>query len=473
MSLIGGDNVSDWLAHPLDTRVHCIGIGGVGMAGMAALLKSRGFTVDGCDLADNALTKRLRRFGIPVSIGHDVRHLDPRPDLIVRSTAVADAHLEVVAARQFNIPVWRRGEVFPALLRQTRTVAISGTHGKTTTTALCAHVVRCRDLDPGFFIGGEWELPGRVYEQGDGSVMVVEADESDGTLANYHPDVAVITGIDFDHMEHFRDAEEFESVFQTFVRQTANTVIYCADDERVRRMVEEAGCPAISYGFATDCQMRATDLRPWSDADKQGTEARLFWNQQERGTFVVPVPGRHNLVNALAALCVSHVLGQDLLQAAARLRSFQPVRRRLDRIGAVNGATVISDYAHHPTEIRCLLEAARSLTQGRIVALFQPHRYTRTRALGPDFPAAFAGVDQVILAPVYAASEAPIPGGTATDLADHFEAAHCVPFTLAADLDVAWQQAVDFVQPGDLLLLVGAGDIDRLAQALAQQATPR
>lgn len=457
--------MADCLAHPGETRVHCLGIGGVGMAGLACLLNHHGFQVDGCDLGQNPLIQRLREMGIPVEHEHSVRHLEPRPDFIVRSTAVPESHPEIVAAHRRGIPVWRRGEVFPALLRDRRTVAISGTHGKTTTTAMSAHALRCENLNPGFFVGGEWEEPGLVFQSGDGSVTVVEADESDGTLANYHPDVAVITGIDFDHMEHFRDAQEFEAVFAQFVHQTKEQVIYCADDERVHHLVGEAGCSFIPYGFSESSQMRATDLQPWKDrAGHRGTQARLFWQGAELGLLRLPVHGRHNVVNALAALSVSHVIGQDVREAARRLESFRTVRRRMDRVGEVNGATVYSDYAHHPTEIRCLMEAVRSFSCGRIVVIFQPHRYTRTRTLGAEFPAAFSGVDHVVLAPVYAASEEPLEGGTVIDLAHHFESLDCVSFTVASDLDDSWQQAIEHVGPEDILLLVGAGDIDRLGQ---------
>ncbi len=460
----------DCLAQPSRTRVHCMGIGGVGMAGLAALLSHRGFAVDGCDLGKNPLTDRLEKMGIPVAHEHSVGHLDPAPDLIVRSTAVPESHPELVAARRLGIPVWRRGEVFPALLRDLRTVAISGTHGKTTSTAMTAHALRCAVLNPGFFVGGEWEESGLVFQPGDGSVTVVEADESDGTLANYHPDISVITGIDFDHMEHFRDASEFESVFEQFVRQTQDQVIYCMDDTRVHRLVCASGCPSIPYGCSDACQMRATDLQPFQDdLGRFGTQARIFWHGEEIGRLRLPLPGRHNIVNALAALSVSHVIGQDLHESVRRLESFQPVRRRLDRVGEVNGALVYSDYAHHPTEIRCLVEAVRSMTRGRIVAVFQPHRYTRTRMLGAEFPAAFKGVDQVVLAPVYAASEEPLEGGTTDDLAEHFAAVQCVPYTVTSDLDEAWQYAVEDVRAGDILLLVGAGDIDRLGASCSRK----
>lgn len=446
------------LQNPGNAPVHCVGIGGVGMAGIAAALHDAGFRVTGCDLIPNRLTQRLADNGISVQIGHDVAHLTPPPRFVVRSTAVPLDHPEIQAAQAQGIPVFQRGEVWPALLRAHTTVAISGTHGKTTTSALCVHAVRAAADLPGYFIGGEWEADGQVYQPGRYPVFITEADESDGTLQHYHPAFAVITGIDYDHMEHFRDEQTFINVFRQFAQQTERGVIYCGDDPRLTHLVP-ATPASRSYGFHADCAIRALDVQ----ASKRETRFTIAVDGRRRGEVLWPIPGRYNVQNALAAIAVVDALGADVDRAIEQLPAFQPVRRRFEYVGRHHGARVFTDYAHHPTEIAALVAAARERAPGRVLAIFQPHRYTRTRALGPQFPAAFAGLAQVILVPVYAASESPLSGGDLPDLVAHFEQTGATPTVCTADLTAAWQLAGEMLQADDWLLLIGAGDIEQLA----------
>ncbi len=454
--------MTDWmrlLDEPAGKRVHCVGIGGFGMAGLAAFLQAQGFQVDGCDVAVNRLTRRLESLGIPVFIGHSADHLDPAPDLVVRSTAVSRDVPEIAAAIERGLPVCRRGELFPALLRKVpRLVAVSGTHGKTTTTAMCAHAVRGAGALPSFFIGGEWEADGRVFEAGTFPAMVVEADESDGTLIHYAPNIAVITGIDYDHMEHFADQEAFIAVFRRFIQQTKEALIYYGDDARLAGLVSDSPCRAVSYGFGENCTYRIADM-------EQGTFGARFcvqYEQERLGPFQLPVAGRHNVLNAVAAMLVAQELGLSAEQAGASFQNFRLVRRRFDFQGTHSGIKVYADYAHHPTEIQALLETVRQAHAARVIAIFQPHRYTRTRTLGRDFPPSFVGIDHVVLAPVYAASEQPLPSGTTADLACHFAAFGEVEYSVADSLEAAWERAVGEARAGDLLLLIGAGDIERL-----------
>ena len=390
------------------------------MAGLALLLKERGHSVHGCDEQENRQTVWLREKGIPVYTGRDPAHLAGM-EWVIRTTAVPDDHPEVVNAK---VPVSRRGEVLPALLRDRITIAVSGTHGKTTTTSMIAQILGC-----GYCIGGE--VPGFDGVAKDGGVMVVEADESDGTLVNYHPDIAVITNIEYDHMEHHASVEAFEACFLRFAENTKKKIIYCAEDPAALRLFKDHP-KAVPYG------LRFSDF-----------------------TFQVSLPGRHNRLNALAALEVCRLWKSDA-EIFSALAEIKPVRRRFERV--LEGAyTVISDYAHHPTEIRTLVQTVReTLKPERLLGVFQPHRYTRTKALMDDFPPALAGLDGLWLLPVYAASEEPLPGGTTGDLFKKIPASKHVKNMLT--LEEAWQDIQKELRAGDVLLIIGAGDIEQLAE---------
>ena len=399
-------------------RIHMIGIGGIGMAGLALLLKERGHRVSGCDEQENRQTAWLREKGIPVLIGHSRDHLKDA-EWIIRTTAVPDDHPEVKNA---TVPVSRRGEVLPALLRDRITIAVSGTHGKTTTTAMIAQILGC-----GYCIGGE--VPGFDGVAKDGEVMVVEADESDGTVANYHPDIAVITNIEYDHMEHHASVEAFEACFKKFIANTRQKIVYCAEDPAATRLC--AGNPkAVPYQFSP--------LR-------------------------IALSGRHNQLNACAALEVAKQWKSEAAIFAA-LEKIKPVRRRFEKVFQ-GDCTIISDYAHHPTEIRTLVQTAlETLKPKRLLGVFQPHRYTRTKALMADFPPAFAGIDKLWLLPVYAASEKPLAGGTTADLFRNFPPGGKPDVENCESLDAAWLDIQRELRAGDLLLIIGAGDIEQLAE---------
>lgn len=401
-------------------RIHMIGIGGIGMAGLALLLKKRGHQVDGCDEVENRQTVWLREKGIPVQIGLSVSHIE-QADWIIRTTAVPDDHPEVAHA---TVPVYRRGEVLPALLRDRFTIAVSGTHGKTTTTSMIAQILGC-----GYCIGGE--VPGFDGVARDGEIMVVEADESDGTIVNYHPDIAVITNIEYDHMEHHASTRAFEACFETFIANTRQKVVYCAEDPVATRLCIDSP-KAVPYEVTGD-----------------------KWR--------VALPGRHNRLNATAALtvCKQWKTEAEIFRA---LEQIKPVRRRFERVFE-GPYTIISDYAHHPTEIRTLVETAReTLKPKRLLAVFQPHRYTRTKALMNDFPPAFQGLDKLWLLPVYAASEKPLPGGTTDDLFNHFSNDWKNRITLYSSMSETWQTIRQELREGDVLLIIGAGDIEKIAE---------
>ncbi len=401
-------------------RIHMIGIGGIGMAGLALLLKERGHCVTGCDEQENRQTAWLRGKNIPVFIGHDRAHLT-NVEWVIRTTAVPDDHPEVMNA---TVPVSRRGEVLPALLRDRITIAVSGTHGKTTTTSMIAQILGC-----GYCIGGE--VPGFDGVAKDGEIMVVEADESDGTIVNYYPDIAVITNIEYDHMEHHASVEAFESCFKTLIANTKQKVVYCAEDTAAVRLC--AGNPkAVSYGVAS-------------------------------GAWQVALPGRHNRLNASAAIEVSKPWKTEA-EIFKALEQIKPVRRRFEKVFE-GEYTIISDYAHHPTEIRTLIQTVReTLKPKRLLGVFQPHRYTRTKALMADFPPAFQGLEKLWLVPVYAASEKPLEGGTTEDLVRSFPVEGAPEVKNLNSLEKAWHDIIGVLEAGDVLLIIGAGDIEQLAE---------
>ncbi len=405
-------------------QVHLIGVGGIGMAGVAFLLKERGFIVTGCDLQENRQTTWLRKNGIQIFSGHDKSHIAESIDWIVRSTAVPDTHPEVRCSKELGIPVSRRGEVLSALMRNRSCIAISGTHGKTTTTAMIAQILGC-----GYCVGGE--IAGIDGVAKDGETMVVEADESDGTVVGYTPDFAVITNIEYDHMEHHASESAFIGCFEQLIRNTKEKVYYCADDPIAGKLC----------------------------ADNPKCEPFHYPSRR----IPLPLPGKYNQWNAAAALAVSRhwKTEEEILQA---LENIRPILRRFEIVRESGGIQIVSDYAHHPTEVAALVQTALELKPKRLLGIFQPHRYTRTLALGADFPPAFKGVEKLWLVPVYAASEPPVEGGTTQDLMGRFPKDWRSRLHFSETLDAAWDDIQAELREGDLLLVIGAGDIEQLAE---------
>ncbi len=439
--------------------VHCMGIGGVGVAGLARLLAARGFRVTGCDTASNRLTQSLEAAGIPVAAGHDSAHLHPAPDWLIRTAAVPETHPEVCAAARAGVPVSARGEALAAVVGASRGVAVCGTHGKTTTTAMAVQAFRAAGLDPSFCIGGEVDALGGVAGIGASDWLVVEADESDGTLALYEPAVTVVTNVDFDHMEHFGGVGEFHAVFESVVAQTRESVCFGRDDAAATRIAGRRP-GAIGFGFDPASDIRAENRR----VDGLAQEFDVIAFGACVGRVRLPVPGRHNVLNALGAVAAAWAAGAAPGPVLESLSRFCPARRRLEMFHDGGGIRVFSDYAHHPSEIRALLDAVREgFRYTRLIGVFQPHRYTRTLALGPQFPPAFDGMDRLVLVPVYAASESPLEGGTSTDLLAAFRRHGGVHVDPADSLESAWKTLRADLRPGDLLLVIGAGDVEHIA----------
>ncbi len=439
-------------------HIHMAGICGVGMAGLAVLLRQQGFTVSGCDQLINKFAGWLRERNIQILKGHSASHLTPDLVAVIRSTAVPESAPEITAAIARGIPVVRRGEVLPLLLDPPGSIAVAGTHGKTTTSAFIAQVLTSTGRNPAFCIGGEVLPLGGIAGTGNGSLLVAEADESDGTLALYQPEIAVITNIEFDHREHFTDITAVEECFRRFISNTRRRILYCNDDPRAATLC--AHHPnATGYGLRPGASLQAIITQEQAI----GSEFTITRDGHQLGTLSLPAPGHHNVLNALACTGVCLELGLSWDEIARALSTVSLPRRRFERILQREDLVVISDYAHHPSEIAALIQAAEHLHRPRLTAIFQPHRYSRTKALGPEFPASFHGLSELILTPVYAASEPALEGGSVWDLYAHCRRDSSLHVRVATSLRQAWDYQRTRLRMGDALLVIGAGDVERVA----------
>jgi UDP-N-acetylmuramate--alanine ligase len=450
--------------------IHFIGIGGIGMSGIAEVLLNLGYTVMGSDVAENANVKRLRDKGIAIAIGHHAENVDGAEVLVV-SSAIRRDNPELVYARAKRLPVVRRAEMLAELMRLKRCVAIGGTHGKTTTTSLVATLLDAGQFDPTVINGGIINAYGTNARLGAGDWMVVEADESDGTFLKLPADIAIVTNIDPEHLDHFQTFDAVQAAFQAFVENVPfyGFAVMCTDHPVVQQLVGRIeDRRIITYGENPQADVRLADLSHTNGhsrfsiafRDRTGAEVHAITD------LILPMPGRHNALNATAAVAVARELGvsDDLVRKA--LASFGGVKRRFTKTGEWNGVTVIDDYGHHPVEIAAVLKAARESTAGRVIAVMQPHRYTRLQSLFELFSACFNDADTVIVAPVYAAGESPIAGADRDALIAGMRARghrHVVA------LDHPQQLAPivkNLASPGDYVVCLGAGSITQWAYAL-------
>lgn len=442
-------------------RAHFIGIGGAGMSGIALVLHERGCAVTGSDLKESRYVRDLRDAGIEVAIGHRAETVDEhRPDVVVTSTAVPETNPEVVRAKELGIPVWPRAKMLSALSRGRRTVAVAGTHGKTTTSSMTATMLANMGLDPSFLIGGiveDFDTNGR---NGSGDLYVAEADESDASFLLLDPDIVVVTNIEADHLDHYGSLEAIEEAFSQFMASAGEdgTVICCGENPHVVELARAAGPRVVSYGF---CGQNDVVCTP--DAATRSISSSMevgFPDGQLARVTIKGNPGSHNQLNATAALTVAWVLGLDVAEAARALSEFGGVRRRFTHVGDVAGVTVVDDYGHHPTEVAATLAAASGLDFDRVVVAFQPHRYSRTQALAPQFAHAFDDADALLVMDVFPAGEMPVPGVSGRTVASAVEAAGTVGDVryVPGRADIAAAIAEE-VRPGDLLITMGAGDV--------------
>ena len=453
--------------------VHFVGIGGIGMSGIAEVLANHGYKVQGSDAAESANVKRLREKGIPVTIGHAAENLGDA-EVVVVSSAIKRGNPELNAAREKRLPVVRRAEMLAELMRLKTCVAIAGTHGKTTTTSLVATLLDAGAMDPTVINGGIINAYGTNARMGEGDWMVVEADESDGTFLKLPTDVAVVTNIDPEHLDHFGTFDAVKAAFRSFVENVPfyGFAVMCLDHPTVQDMVGTIeDRRVVTYGENPQADVRLTDL------DLKGGQARFRVAIRDRKTgaetriddLVLPRAGRHNALNATAAIAVAHELGVSADQIRAGLAKFGGVKRRFTHTGDWNGVAIFDDYGHHPVEISAVLKAARASTDARVIAVVQPHRYSRLHALFDGFSSCFNDADTVIVADVYAAGEQPIEGASRDDLVAGLRARghrHVIP--LEGPQALAGVVA-SVARPGDYVVLLGAGTSTYWAAALPEE----
>lgn len=447
---------------------HFIGVGGYGMSGLATVLLAAGLTVTGSDARESSRLAPLRAAGAHIDIGH-AAHQVSGAGVVVYSTDIPADNTELVAARRQGIPLWHRSELLAKLLNDTRSVAVTGTHGKTTTTALIAQVLLAAGLDPTVLVGGETPLLGGTARLGATPWVVAEACESDGSFLRYRPYYNVITNIEPEHLEHYGgDFQRLTDAFSTYVGQTrpGGRLIVCADDPLLRRLVHSAGVPVITYGRDPAADYSFTAVHQDGPALRFTVRA----GGTTLGSAALAVPGVHNITNALAAIALAQLMAVPFDTVAAALWAFRGVQRRFQVVGRGRGIGVVDDYAHHPTEIRATLRAAQEWHQGRVIAVFQPHRYSRTQLLMAEFGTSFADADVILLTEIYAPPGVqPIAGVSSTALAHRIEAHTGRPVALFADTDVLLAHLATITRPGDLVVTMGAGDIWRVAHRLVQR----
>lgn len=475
--MIDADGLRQMLAARMGKvrRIHFVGIGGSGMAGIAEVLINLGYQVTGSDLGDNAVTRRLQSLGANVTQGHSAQAVEGA-DVVVRSTAIAADNPELMAAQLARIPVIRRAEMLAELMRFRIGIAIAGTHGKTTTTSLTAALLAAGDLDPTYVVGGLVKSSGSNARLGAGPYLVAEADESDASFLHLTPMIAAVTNIDADHMETY--GGDFAKLCDAFVEflhflPFYGLAVLCIDDDNLRRMIPELGRPVISYGLSADADIRATDLK----TDAGGTRFTVVGAADKDFSIRLNLPGEHNVLNALAGIAIATELGVSPAAIQQALDEFAGIGRRAERLGelklAQGSALMVDDYGHHPREIACTLKAMRDAwPERRLVVAFQPHRYSRTRDLLDDFAEVLGAADVLLLSEVYAAGEDPLPGADGRALARAVRARGDVEPIFVPSLDELANRLGSVLEDGDLLLTLGAGNVGAFANNLQAAGLP-
>jgi UDP-N-acetylmuramate--alanine ligase len=449
-------------------RIHFVGIGGIGMSGIAEVLLNLGFTISGSDLKATPVTDRLSKLGARVFEGHAASHLGDA-QVVVISSAIPPDNLEVQEAQRLQTPVIPRAEMLAELMRLKFCVAVAGAHGKTTVTSMIAVMLTQAGLDPTAVIGGRLDVFASSARLGKGELMVVEADESDRSFLYLLPSIAVVTNIDREHLDHYRDLNEITSAFLSFVNKVPfyGAVVACADapwGERFRELLPQLRRRVVTYGLDLGAAVQGSSLR----LQPRGSSFEVQARGKHLGSFTVRAPGRHNVQNALAAIAVGLELELSAEQIRKGLERFHGADRRFQIKAEFEGITIVDDYGHHPTEIRATLEAARLWGAKRVIAIFQPHRYTRTLFLMDDFAHSFQATDQVYVLDIYPASEKPLPGVTSQRLVERMAELGFPRARYAPSGQAVIQEVLEDLRPGDLILTVGAGSVGRIGDALAE-----
>jgi UDP-N-acetylmuramate--alanine ligase len=447
-------------------KIHFVGIGGIGMSGIAEVLLNLGYKVSGSDLRKSEITERLEQLGGEIHIGHAAGNVD-RADVVVISSAVHNDNPEVIEAMERLIPVIPRAEMLAELMRMKYGIAIAGTHGKTTTTSMVATILAKGGIDPTIVIGGRLNSIGTNARLGQGKFLVAEADESDGSFLKLSPTIAVVTNIDADHLDFYSGIEEIKDTFVEFVNKIPfyGLAVLCLDNGNIADVIPKVKKRFTTYGLSAQADFRASDVR------HQGftTSFVAHYKGERLGEISFNMPGAHNVLNALATIAVAMELDMKFEDIQAGFQSFGGVGRRFQVKGDVNGIMVVDDYGHHPTEIKATLAAAKSGWDRRLIVVFQPHRYTRTKELFEDFVKAFYDADVLVLTDIYPAGEQPIEGVTAEALASKIKRHGQKEVTFIPDRNEVCDHLLGIVKPGDIVLTLGAGNILQAGEQLVER----
>jgi UDP-N-acetylmuramate--alanine ligase len=442
-------------------RLHFIGIGGAGMSGLARIALSHGISVSGSDAKDSTVLSALGALGAEVHASHLAQQVDGA-DFVIFSTAINQNNVELIRAQELKLPILTRAQALATLMSNSRSIAVAGTHGKTTTSSMLTVALQACGLDPSFAIGGTLTSSGSNAHRGTGELFVAEADESDGSFIEYRPFAAIVTNVEHDHVDYFVTEADVTQAFADFAATIAKDgyLIYCADDSGSAHLASSvADLKLISYGTSVgaDLFIDSINLLP------MGATARILWKGRAIGNLSLQVPGLHNVLNAGAALAMGLTLGAPAAEMLTGLASFHGTGRRFELKATIHGIRIVDDYGHHPTEIQVTLSAAKRYAgDGRLIVIFQPHRYSRTKAFMSEFAKALSTADEVVLLEVYAASEVPIPGITSETIVEQMSNGHFIPNFLEASEWVIAQ-----AKPGDVILTLGAGDVNSLASIIS------
>lgn len=433
-------------------HIYFMGIGGIGMSGIAEILLDFGYRVSGSDIKVSNVTERLQKKGAEIYIGQRAENITADIDYVVRSTAIRETNEEYMRVKELGLPVLHRSQMLAKLMEEKKAICVAGAHGKTTTSSMISLAMELAGKDPTIVVGGEIAQIGSNAKSGNGDYLVAEADESDGSFLNLHPWMTVITNVEEDHLDHYQDLDAIRNAFIDFVKLPGESgvAVLNYDCPETRQLAQYAAGKVVSYGMADDAQVRGANVR-----QEQGESlVDVYQHGQLLGTLRLHVPGMHNISNALAAVAAGLEIGMTFDELAAGLKEFGGARRRFQLLGVVQNIQIIDDYAHHPTEVAATIEAAKGVHDGRVVAVFQPHRYSRTKFLAEKFAEAFDAADEVVLTDVYAAGEDLSEGAESDIIAQHMQRpAHLV---VREQLNKFLQ---GFVKPGDMVLMMGAGNI--------------
>ncbi|MBS0012525.1 MAG: UDP-N-acetylmuramate--L-alanine ligase [Desulfobacterales bacterium] len=446
-------------------HIHFVGIGGIGMSGIAELLLNLGYRVSGSDIAESDTTRRLQRLGGKVQAGHGPENIADA-DVVVTSSAIRADNPEVQAAMAASVPVIPRAEMLAELMRLKYSVAVAGAHGKTSTTSMLAAVLGAGGLDPTVVIGGKLKSIGSNAVLGAGDFIVAEADESDGSFLKFSPAISVVTNIDLEHLDFYKDLDQIKQVFLQFIDRIPfyGLAVLCLDNEHVQDLMPQIKKRCITYGLSAQADFQAANIV----FDGARTRFSVFHESRHLGDMALNLPGRHNIANALAAIAVGRELEIPFETIRSALENLEGVQRRMEIKADVRGIKIIDDYGHHPTEIKTTLDAVRtSWPERRLVVVFQPHRYTRTRALFDEFARSFYQSDVLLVMPVYAAGEAPIEGVDHNLLCEAISAHGHKRARAAPGLEEAVEMLEKMLEPGDIVLTLGAGNVWQAGEALA------